>query len=84
MVAHWRIGRRGAETRFILGDDRSEIDKNLASKIGPAMRWFEEVKAGISIKAIADREGVTRQRVGQFLRLVLPDATLVESVIDCR
>ena len=33
------------------------------------MRWFEQVKTGVSIKVIAVREGVTRQRVGQVLRL---------------
>ena len=69
VFAPWRIRRRGVETRFVIGDAGVEIDQNLASKIGLAMRWLDEVKAGASIKAIAAREGVTRQRVGQVLRL---------------
>ena len=48
------------------------------------MRWFDEVKAGASIKAIALREGVTRQRVGQVLRLTLLDPGIVENAIDGR
>ena len=81
IVAPWRIRQRGVETRFVIENDCREIDQNLATKIGLAMRWFEEVKVGVSIKAIADRESVTRQRVGQVLRLAMLDPSIVEDIL---
>lgn len=76
IVAPWRLRRRGVETRFVIEDGRQEIDAKLASKIGLALRWFEEVKSGASIKAIAVRNGVTPDRVAQILRLawLAPDS----------
>lgn len=84
IVAPWRIRRRGMETRFILGDDTGELDQNFASKIGLAMRWFEEVKAGVSIKAISDREGLSSGRLTRMLRLAWLDPFLVEAVVSRR
>ena len=84
IAAPWRIRWRGVETRFVIGNDCREIDQNLASKIGLAMRWFEEVKAGVSVKAITDREGLTRDRVSQILRLAWLDPGIVDEVVSGR
>ena len=84
IVAPWRIRRRGVETRFVIGGESREVDLNLSSKIELALRWFEEVKAGMSIKAIATREGVTQDRIAQMLRLAWLDPTIVEAAASGR
>ena len=84
IVAPWRIRRRGVETRFVIGDEGPEVDQNLASKIELALRWFEEVKVGASIKAIAAREGLTQDRIAQMLRLAWLDPAIVEATVSGR
>lgn len=84
IVAPWRIRRRGVETRFVIEGDTREVDRNLASKIELALRWFEEVKVGASIKAIAAREGLTQDRIAQMLRLAWLDPTIVEAAVSGR
>ena len=84
VVAPGRIRRRGGETRFVIGNTDREVDRNLASKIELALRWLEKVKAGMSIKAIAAREGLTQDRVAQMLRLAWLDPTIVEATASGR
>ncbi|QIE55655.1 hypothetical protein G5B40_09460 [Pikeienuella piscinae] len=81
IIAHIQIRRRGVETRIVIGDAPPDIDRNLITKIGEALRWFEEVKAGASIQDIAGRERVTRQRVGQVLRLAFLAPGLVDDAL---
>ena len=66
--------------RFATGDDSREIDRSLASKIDLAMRWFGEVKTGVSIKASAEPEGLTRDRVSPMLRLGRLDPKIVDAI----
>lgn len=84
IAAPKRIRRRWVETRFVIENDCREIDQNLASKTGLAMRWFDEVKAGASINAIAEREGLTRDRVSQILRLAWLNPGIVDEAVSVR
>lgn len=78
IIAPIQMRRRGVETRIVIGDATLEADRNLISKIGEGLRWFEEINAGVSIKDIATRNEITSDRVAQVLRL----AWLAPAIVD--
>ncbi len=84
IVMPWSIRRRGVETSFVIGGAKRENDRNLIARISLAHRWFGEIKTGASISGIASREGVTRQRVGQVLKLAFLSPVLIDDAINGR
>ena len=84
IVMPWSIRRRGVETSFVIGGAKRENDRNLIARISLGNRWFGEIKTGASISGIASREGVTRQRVGQVLKLAFLSPVLIDDAINGR
>jgi hypothetical protein len=46
--------------------------------------WFEEIKAGSTMQAIADREGVTQRRVAHLVDLAFLAPDIVRSIVERR
>jgi len=53
----------------VLGDSSSGVDHTLLKTVALGWVWFEEIKAGATMRAIANREGITQRRVAHLVDL---------------
>ncbi len=74
----FQMRRRGVETRLLLGDDPVMLDPALLKFVARAYVWWEHVRGGSTLGAIAKREGVTKRLIG----LHLPAAFLAPDVLQ--
>ena len=78
------IRRRGVETRVILDGAAAETDDALIANLAKAHSLFDKLRAGGALGAIAEREGVSRQRLNQVLKLAFLAPDLVGKILDGR
>ena len=84
LTGDFTLRRRGVEARLVLGDTSSGVDGTLLKNVAQGWIWFEEIKAGISMQAIADREGVTQRRVAHLVDLAFLAPDIVQAIVDGR
>jgi hypothetical protein len=73
----FQLRRRGVEARIVTGLERPSIDPVLCRTVGRALAWMDQVRAGTSIAAIAQTEGVSER----FIRARLPLALLSPHIV---
>jgi site-specific DNA recombinase len=69
LVGEFTLRRRGIEAKLVLANTPSSLDRTLLKTIALGWVWFEEIKAGATMQAIANREGVTQRRVAHLIDL---------------
>ena len=74
--------RRGVETRLVLEDARTEIDRTLIRNIAMAQGWLDLVHAGESFDAIAAAQGRSKNRIQQMIHLAFLAPDIVESILE--
>jgi site-specific DNA recombinase len=84
LTGDFTLRRRGVEARFVLGDTSSGVDGTLLKNVAQGWVWFEEVKAGMTMQAIADRESVTQRRVARLVDLAFLAPDIVQAIVDGR
>ncbi len=70
--------------RLVLGETSSGVDRTLLKNVAQGWTWFEEIKAGTTMQAIADREGVTQRRVAHLVDLAFLAPDIVQAIVDGR
>ena len=78
------LRRRGVEARLVLGEPSSCVDKTLLRNVSLGWVWFEDMKAGPSMKAIADQENISQRRVAQLVDLAFLAPDIIEAIVDGR
>ena len=78
------LSERGGEARLILGDSATGVYRTLLGNVARGWSWFEEIKSGISMQAIAEREGVSQRRVAHLVDLAFLAPDIVQSIVDGR
>jgi hypothetical protein len=78
------LRRRGVEAKLVLGDTTSAVDRTLLKTVAQGWAWFEEVKAGATMQAIADREGIAQRRVAHLVDLAFLAPDIVQAIVDGR
>jgi hypothetical protein len=78
------LRRRGVEAKLVLGDTSSGVDRTLLRTVAQGWAWFEEVKAGATMQAIADREGIAQRRVAHLVDLAFLAPDIVQAIVDGR
>jgi hypothetical protein len=73
----FQLRRRGVEARIVTGLERPSIDPVLCRTVARALAWMDQVRAGTSIAAIAQTEGVSER----FIRARLPLALLSPHIV---
>ena len=73
----FQLRRRGAEARIVTGLERPSVDRVLCRTVARALAWMDQVRAGTSIAAIAQTEGVSER----FIRARLPLALLSPQIV---
>jgi site-specific DNA recombinase len=78
------LRRRGIEAKLVLANTPSALDRTLVKTAALGWVWFEEIKAGATMQAIANREGVTQRRVAHLVDLAFLAPDIVRSIAEGR
>ena len=78
------LRRRGVEARLVLGNSSARVDKTLLRNVALGWTFLEEIKAGTTMKAIADRENRSQRRIAQLVDMALLAPDIIEAIIDGR
>jgi hypothetical protein len=80
-----KMKRRGVEMRLVVDNHGpARIDPTLIKTVACAHKWWKDVLSGMSITAIAVRDGVDRAHVNKRLALVFLAPEIIESIIAGR
>ncbi|MEX1303679.1 MAG: recombinase family protein [Rhodovibrionaceae bacterium] len=76
--------RRGVETKLIIdgANASADPDPKLIELMVSAHRWFNELKAGVSIREIAKRHGTDAGDVSRVLPLAFLAPDILEAILD--
>ena len=78
------LRRRGVEAKLVMGNEADSIDCTLLKTIARGWLWFEEIKAGTTMRAIAKREGITQRRVAHLVDLAFLAPDIVTAIVEGR
>jgi DNA invertase Pin-like site-specific DNA recombinase len=84
LVGAFTLRRRGVEAKLVLGDSSPGVDRTLLRAVALGWVWFDEVKAGATMQAIANREGITQRRVAHLVDLAFLAPDIVQAIVDGR
>jgi DNA invertase Pin-like site-specific DNA recombinase len=84
LTGAFTLRRRGVEARLVLGDTSSGVDGTLLKNVARGWTWFEEIKAGMTMQAIAHGEGVSQRRVAHLVDLAFLSPDIVQAIVDGR
>jgi DNA invertase Pin-like site-specific DNA recombinase len=84
LVGTFGFRRRGVEARIVLGDSSPGVDKTLLKNVARGWAWFEEIKAGTTMKEIADHEGLSQRRVARLVEMAFLAPDIVQAIVDGR
>jgi site-specific DNA recombinase len=84
LIGEFRLRRRGVEAKLVLANTPTALDRTLLKTVARGWAWFEEVKAGATMQAIADREHVTQRRVAYIVDLAFLAPDIVRSIVEGR
>ena len=84
LIGNFTLRRRGVEARLVFGDTSPGVDGTLLKTVAKGWSWFEEIKAGMTMQAIADREGVTQRRVAHLVDLAFLAPDIIQAIVDGR
>ena len=66
----------------MLANTPSALDRTLIKTVALGWVWFEEIKAGTTMQAIANREGVSQRRVAHLVDLAFLAPDIVRSIVE--
>jgi hypothetical protein len=84
LVGEFTLRRRGVEARLVLANTPAALDRTLLKAVALGWAWFEEIKAGATMQAIANREGVSQRRVAHLVDLAFLAPDIVRSIVEGR
>jgi DNA invertase Pin-like site-specific DNA recombinase len=80
----FQMRRRGVEARLLLGDDPVMLDPALLKFVARAHVWWEQIRGGSTLGAIAKREGVTKRLIGLHLPAAFLAPDILQLIVDGR
>ena len=84
LVGEFMLRRRGIEAKLVLANAPSALDPTLIKTVALGWVWFVEIKAGATMQAIANREGVIQRRVAHLVDLAFLAPDIVRSIVEGR
>jgi hypothetical protein len=84
LVAEFTLRRRGIEAKLVFASTPSALDRTLVKTVARGWVWFEEIKAGATMQAIANREGISQRRVAHLVNLAFLPPDIVRSIVEGR
>jgi len=84
LAGEFILRRRGVEAKLLIGDPSRAVDRTLLRAVALGWAWFEEIKAGATMQAIANRESITQRRVAHLVDLPFLAPDIVRAIVDGR
>jgi hypothetical protein len=84
LVGEFKLRRRGVEAKLVLGNTPTALDRTLVKTVALGWIWFEEIKDGATMQAIANREGVSQRRIANLVDLAFLAPDVVRSIVEGR
>ena len=84
LAGKFTLRRRGVEAKLLIGNSSPAVDRTLLKSVALGWVWFEEIKAGATMQAIANREGITQRRVAHLVDLAFLAPDIVQAIVDGR
>jgi site-specific DNA recombinase len=84
LVGAFTLRRRGVEAKLVLANTPAALDRTLLKTVALGWSWFEEIKAGATMQAIAGRERITQRRVAHLVDLGFLAPDIVRSIVEGR
>jgi hypothetical protein len=84
LVGAFTLRLRGVEAKLVLANPPIALDRTLVKTVALGWIWFEEIKAGATMQAIANREGVSQRRIADLVDLAFLAPDLVRSIVEGR
>jgi hypothetical protein len=84
LVGAFTLRRRGVEAKLVLGSTPTALDRTLVKTVALGWIWFEEIKDGATMQAIANREGVSQRRIANLVDLAFLAPDVVRSIVEGR
>jgi DNA invertase Pin-like site-specific DNA recombinase len=78
------LRRRGVEAKLVLEDHSACIDPILLKTLAQGWLWFQEIKDGTSMQAIARRHRLSQRRVAQLVDLAFLAPDIVQAIVEGR
>ena len=82
LVGAFTLRRRGVEAKLVLANTPAALDRTLVKSVALGWAWFEEIKAGATMQAIASREGVSQRRIAHLVDLAFLAPDIVRSIVE--
>lgn len=80
----FQMRRRGVETQLLLGDDPVMQDPAVLKFVARAHVWWEQVRGGSTLGAIAEQEGVTKRLISLHLPAAFLAPDILQLIVDGR
>jgi len=84
LVGAFALRRCGVEAKLVRANTPAALDRTLVKTVALGWAWFEEIKAGATMQAVADREGVMQRRVAHLVDLAFLAPEIVRSIVEGR
>ena len=84
LVGEFKLRGRGIEAKLVFANTPSALDRTLVKTLARGWVWFEEIKAGATMQAIAHREDITQRRVANLVDLAFLAPDIVRSIVEGR
>ncbi len=76
------LRRRGVETKIVAGERQPAPDPALIRALQNAHRWSDEMRSGLPLKKIAEKDGVSRSYAGRVIPLASLSPRIQQAIID--
>ena len=74
--------RRGVEMKLVVGNGAMAVDEKLLNNIVRANHWYQRLKEGQSVEAIAAEAGTSKRRVQQVIDLAFLAPDIVRDITN--
>ena len=82
--ATFTLRRRGIEAKLVLDDAAPATDHTLLRNVASGWKWFEEIKRGTSMQAIARRENLSQRRIARLVDLAFLAPDIIDAIVTGR
>ena len=82
ITSPFQLRKRRVETKVVLGNCTIEADQTLIRYVAKAHSWYQAIKRGCSFDDIADKEGVSAQRIRQLIGIAFLAPDIVRQILE--
>ena len=83
-VAPFNLRQRGVESKLVLANEEPSPDPLMRKTLGKALGWLEDIKNGISVTDLAERERVSQRYLRSRLQMAFLSPAIMTAILEGR